>query len=193
MTTEMNFINGAYSSTSIEASFCSNLSSPFCLERNKSSVVSLVYQKSEKKPQQINYNRVVSQQQFSFIVKPILTKNKINYRPKELCSSIWELMNKHLHRHSLIPTVEGQYLSSTLIWTNAKHWIVLFCAGCNNKISIFENKYVRRNTLEKDSEVYEKIYTRLIDIMERSLELLKDQYSKKNFKWTMELKKISSK
>src|SRR5205809_74974 len=28
-------------------------------------------------------------------------------------------MSKHLHQHPLIPTVEGQYFSSTLIWTRA--------------------------------------------------------------------------
>ena len=36
---------------------------------------------------------------------------------------------------------------------------------------------------DEDEEIYEEIYTRLIDATERSLELLKDQYSKKNFKW----------
>jgi hypothetical protein len=36
---------------------------------------------------------------------------------------------------------------------------------------------------DKNSEVYEETYMRLVNIMERSLELLKDQYNKKNFKW----------
>ena len=36
-------------------------------------------------------------------------------------------MSKHLHQHPLIPTVEGQYFSSTLIWTRAVNEIYNFC------------------------------------------------------------------
>ncbi len=74
-------------------------------------------------------------------------------------------MKKHLHQHPLIPTKEGQFISSTLIWTMAVYEIYNFCqqnslpflwvylwnewysserwilwlrAGCDNKISILK-------------------------------------------------------
>src|SRR5437868_1748727 len=37
--------------------------------------------------------------------------------------------------------------------------------------------------VDENSEFYEEMYNRLIDVMERSLEILKEQQSKKNFKW----------
>ncbi|RHZ75509.1 hypothetical protein Glove_213g137 [Diversispora epigaea] len=36
-------------------------------------------------------------------------------------------MNKHLHQHPLIPTNDGQFLSSSFIWTNAVQEIYNFC------------------------------------------------------------------
>jgi hypothetical protein len=36
---------------------------------------------------------------------------------------------------------------------------------------------------DEDSLVYEKMYNRLIDVVERSLKILKDQQGKNNFKW----------
>ncbi len=35
-------------------------------------------------------------------------------------------MKKHLHQHPLISTKEGQFMSSTLIWTIAVHEIYNF-------------------------------------------------------------------
>ena len=89
---------------------------------------------NNKKPQQINYNGVAAQQQFSFInplFKPILTKDKICFCPKELHSSILELMSKHLHQHPLVPTVEGQYFSSTLIWILMAWYVSILHFGMN--------------------------------------------------------------
>ena len=36
---------------------------------------------------------------------------------------------------------------------------------------------------DEDSRIYEELYNQLIDIMEKTLEILKDQQSKGNFKW----------
>jgi hypothetical protein len=74
-------------------------------------------------------------------------------------------MNNHLHQHQLIPTINGQYLSSNEIWTtavkeiynfcqqnslpwlwvylwnewyNADHWFLWFRAECSYKLSIFK-------------------------------------------------------
>ena len=119
--------------------------------------------------QQINYNSVLAQQTFSFIdpsFKPASTKEKIIFCPKELRPLVQKFMNNHLHQHPLIPTADGQFLSSNSIWTMAveeaynfckKHslpwlwsylwnewygpadcWYLWFRAGCSNKISIFK-------------------------------------------------------
>ncbi|RHZ59378.1 hypothetical protein Glove_364g89 [Diversispora epigaea] len=123
---------------------------------------------NNKKLQQINYNGVAAQQLFSFInplFRPTLSKDKISFCPKELHLSVWKLMNKHLHQHPLIPTNDGQFLSSSFIWTNAvqeiynfcqqhsllwlwvylwnewysqERWALWFRAGCENKISILK-------------------------------------------------------
>ena len=73
---------------------------------------------NNKKPQQINYNSIAVQQLFPFIdssFKPSLNESKIIFCPKEFHSSLWKLMNKHLHQHPLIPTTDGKFLSSTSI------------------------------------------------------------------------------
>ncbi|CAB4383214.1 unnamed protein product [Rhizophagus irregularis] len=75
------------------------------------------------------------------------------------------MMNNHLHQHPLIPTINGKFLSSTQIWTEAVQEIYNFCqqnslprlwvylwnewygaerwflwlrAGCSNKLSILK-------------------------------------------------------
>ncbi len=123
---------------------------------------------NNKTPQQINYNGVVAQQQFSFIdpsFKPVLTKDKVIFCPKELRPLVWTFMNKHLHQHPLIPTIDGQFLSSNSIWSMAveeaynfckqhflpwlwvylwnewyssDRWFLWFRAGCDDKVSIFK-------------------------------------------------------
>ena len=123
---------------------------------------------SNKKPQQINYNGDAAHQLFSFIdplFRPSLTKEKLIFCPKELRSLVWKMINDHLHQHTLIPTINGQFLSSTQIWTaavqeiynfcqqnslpwlwiylwnewyNAECWFLWFRAGCNDKLSIFK-------------------------------------------------------
>jgi len=74
-------------------------------------------------------------------------------------------MNQHLHQHPLIPTINGQFLSSNSIWTmvvkemynfckqhslqwlwaylwnewyNADRWFLWFRAECNDQLSIFK-------------------------------------------------------
>jgi len=123
---------------------------------------------NNKKPQQINYNGLEAQKQFSFIdplFRPTLSKDKISFYPKEFRPRVWELMNKHLHQHPLIPITNGQFFSSIQIWTAAvqeiyyfcqqnslswlwiylwnewyssERWILWFRAGCDNKISILK-------------------------------------------------------
>ncbi|CAB4433197.1 unnamed protein product [Rhizophagus irregularis] len=122
---------------------------------------------SNKKPQQINYNGEEAHQLFSFIdplFRPII-KEKTIFCSKELRSLVWNMMNDHLHRHPLIPTVNGEFHSSIQIWTNAVEEIYNFCkqnslpwlwvylwnewynaerwylwlrAGCSDKLSIFK-------------------------------------------------------
>ena len=85
---------------------------------------------SNKVAQQVNYNGVAAQQQFSFIdplFYPSLTKEKIVFYPKEIRSLIWKMINNYLHQHQLIPTINGQYLSSTKIWITAVQEIYNFC------------------------------------------------------------------
>ncbi|RHZ46202.1 hypothetical protein Glove_629g16 [Diversispora epigaea] len=82
-----------------------------------------------------------------------------------------KLMNKHLHQHPLIPTIEGQFLSSNLIWTTAvqeiynfcrqnslpwlwyssERWSLWFRAGCN-KISILKTNMFVEAPLESFKE-----------------------------------------
>ena len=73
---------------------------------------------SNKKPQQVNYNGIVAQRQFSFIdpsFRPSLTKEKVVFCPKKIRPLVWKMMNNHLHQHSLIPTINGQFLFSIQI------------------------------------------------------------------------------
>ncbi|CAB4424214.1 unnamed protein product [Rhizophagus irregularis] len=85
------------------------------------------------------------------------------------------MMNNYLHQHPLIPTIDGKFLSSTQIWTEAVQEIYNFCqqnslprlwvylwnewygaerwflwlrAGCSNKLFNFKDQYVCRSTLE---------------------------------------------
>ncbi|RHZ84589.1 hypothetical protein Glove_79g125 [Diversispora epigaea] len=126
-----------------------------------------------------------------------------------------KLMNKHLRQHPLIPTIEGQFLSSNLIWTTAvqeiynfcrqnslpwlwyssERWSLWFRAGCN-KISILKTNMFVEAPLEnlvtfiiveqdEDSKVYEDMYCKLIKL----IDILKDQQCKKNFKWIKGIEK----
>ncbi|CAB4436244.1 unnamed protein product [Rhizophagus irregularis] len=66
----------------------------------------------------INYNGIAAQQQFSFIdslFSSSLTKEKIGFCSKEIRLLIWKMMNIHLHKHPLIPTIDMQFLFSTSI------------------------------------------------------------------------------
>ena len=84
---------------------------------------------SNKKPQQINYNGEMTHELFSFIdpsFRPT-SKEKTLFCPKELRSSVWNIMNNHFHRHPLIPTINGEFHSSTQIWTESVQEIYNFC------------------------------------------------------------------
>jgi hypothetical protein len=82
------------------------------------------------KNSQANYNGLAAQQTFSFIdpsFKPTLTKDKDCFCPKELRQLIWDFINKHLYQHPIIPTIDGQFLSSDVIWTMAVEEVCNFC------------------------------------------------------------------
>jgi len=42
---------------------------------------------------------------------------------------------------------------------------------------------------DEESQIYEELYNQLIDTTEKTLEILKDQQSKGNFKWIKDVKK----
>jgi hypothetical protein len=143
-----------------------NIKVQLCLWHIKKAVEARL--SNNKIPQQINYNSIVAQQQFSFIdpsFKPVITKDKVNFCPKDLRPLVWKFMNKHLHLHLLIPTIDGQFLSLNSIWKmaveeaynfckqhslpwlwiylwnewyNSDCWFLWFRAGCDDKISIFK-------------------------------------------------------
>ncbi|CAG8804094.1 25995_t:CDS:2 [Gigaspora margarita] len=82
------------------------------------------------KPKQINYNSQMAHNQFHFIdpeFRPQLNIANYVFCPKQFCSAIWEMMNRHLHQHPLIPTNTGQYLISQQIWTMAVQEVYNFC------------------------------------------------------------------
>ena len=105
-----------------------NIKVQLCLWHIKKAVEARL--SNNKIPQQVNYNGIAAQQQFSFIdplFRPSLTKEKIVFCPKEIRPLIWKMINNHLHQHQLIPTINDHYLSSTEIWTTAVQEIYNFC------------------------------------------------------------------
>ena len=151
---------------------------------------------SNKKPQQINYNGDAAHQLFSFIDPlfwPSLTKEKLIFCPKELRSLVWKMINDHLHQHTLIPTINGQFLSSTQIWTaavqeiynfcqqnslpwlwiylwnewyNAERWFLWFRARCNDKLSIFKtNMFVESHWSVLKRDFLYKFFRPCLDLV----------------------------
>lgn len=60
------------------------------------------------------------------------------------------------------------------------------------EINNFKQLVVQMLCIEVEDEdlvVYEEVYIRLIDVMEKTLEILKDQQDKKNFKWVKGIEK----
>ena len=103
-----------------------NIKIQLCLWHIKKAVLAKL---SSSKNSQVNYNGLVARQKFSFIdpsFKPT-TKDKGCVCPKELCQLICNFMNKHLHQHPIIPTIDGQFLSSDVIWTMAVEEAYNFC------------------------------------------------------------------
>ena len=84
-----------------------NVKIQLCLWHIKKAVLAKL---SSSKNSQVNYNGLVAQQKFSFIdpsFKPTLIKDKGCFCSKELRQLIWNFMNKHLHQHPIIPTIDG--------------------------------------------------------------------------------------
>ncbi|CAG8835667.1 31117_t:CDS:2, partial [Gigaspora margarita] len=82
------------------------------------------------KPKQIIYNSQMAHNQFHFIdpeFRPQLNIANYVFCPKQFRSAIWEMMNRHLHQHPLIPTNTGQYLTSQQIWTIVVQEVYNFC------------------------------------------------------------------
>lgn len=50
-----------------------------------------------------------------------------NFCPKELRPTVWQIMEKHLHQHPLIPTNSGQFLTSATIREEAIKDMYEFC------------------------------------------------------------------
>ncbi|CAG8748923.1 13506_t:CDS:1, partial [Cetraspora pellucida] len=74
-------------------------------------------------PQKITYKHSNGYEYFSFIDKtfvPQLPAQKGTiFCPKELRTSVWELMDKHLHLHPLIPMSSNLALTCSQIWEQA--------------------------------------------------------------------------
>ena len=86
--------------------------------------------KDSKKAQQITYNSLVAHEKFSFIettFAPTIETRSEKICPKELRKKVWEIINKHLHQHPLIPNLTGEYLTSTQIREQAVKEIYDFC------------------------------------------------------------------
>ena len=86
--------------------------------------------KDSKKAQQIIYNPFVAHEKFSFIATtfiPTIETRSEKICPKELRKNVWEIMDRHLHQHPLIPNLAGEYLTSIQIREQAVREIYEFC------------------------------------------------------------------
>ena len=74
--------------------------------------------KDSKKAQQIIYNPLVAHEKFSFIETtfiPTIETRSEKICPKELRKKVWEIIDRHLHQHPLIPNLIRNYLISIQI------------------------------------------------------------------------------
>ena len=151
---------------------------------------------NNKKPQQIHYDAKAVQQLFPFVdlsFKPSLNEGKIIFCPKEFRSLRWELMNKHLHQHPLIPTTDEKFLSSASIWKlaveeiynfckkhslpwlwvylwnkwyNSERWILWLRASCDDKLSIFKtNMFVEAHWKVLKRDFLYKFFRSQLDLV----------------------------
>ena len=56
--------------------------------------------------------------------------------PKELRKTVWDIMEKHLHLHPLIPTDKGQFLTANVIYETSVQEMYTFCKN-NSLISLW--------------------------------------------------------
>jgi len=86
--------------------------------------------RDSKKTQQIIYNSLAAHEKFPFIevtfIPTIETKSE-KICPKEFRKKVWEIMNRHLHQHPLVPNLIGEYLTSFQIREQAVKEIYDFC------------------------------------------------------------------
>jgi hypothetical protein len=87
---------------------------------------------SNKLPQKITYDGTLANKEFpNFVnINFVPTKesfNNYNFCPREYRKIVWSLMDKHLHQHPLIPTIDGQFLSSKIIREKAVFEVYQFC------------------------------------------------------------------
>ncbi|CAG8736951.1 15050_t:CDS:2, partial [Rhizophagus irregularis] len=88
-------------------------------------------------------------------VKPInLTKKKVIFCPKELCSIVWKKINKHLHEHSLISMANGQFRLLNQIWKEAVK-------------EIYDFSLIFEVAEDENLQVCKEIYKRLISTTEK--------------------------
>jgi hypothetical protein len=73
----------------------------------------------------------MAHQRFSFIdpkfIQPLMIPRNTKFCPKELRESCWNLMNIHLHQHTLIPNKNEMHESNEKIWANAVYEMYQFC------------------------------------------------------------------
>ncbi|CAG8436323.1 3850_t:CDS:2, partial [Scutellospora calospora] len=86
---------------------------------------------SNKFPQKITYKHSNGNEYFSFIDKTFVLQLPAQkgtiFCPEELRTSVWELMDKHLHLHPLIPISSNLVLTCSQIWEQAVKEIYFFC------------------------------------------------------------------
>jgi hypothetical protein len=85
--------------------------------------------KDSKKAQQIIYDPFAAREKFSFIkttFAPTIETRSEKICPKEPCKNVWEIINRHLHQHPLIPNSTGEYLTSIQIREQAVKEIYSF-------------------------------------------------------------------
>src|SRR5947207_520207 len=76
------------------------------------------------------YNGYMAHQRFSFIdpkfIQPLIIPRNTKFCPKELRTSCWNLMDIHLHQHTLIPNKNEMHKSNEKIWANSVYEMYQF-------------------------------------------------------------------
>ncbi|CAG8666059.1 11096_t:CDS:2, partial [Scutellospora calospora] len=168
-----------------------------------------------KFPLQVTYKHSNAYEYFSFIKKDFVPQFPVQkgtiFCPKELYISVWELIDKHLYLHPLIPT-SNLKLTCLQIWEQAALWMR---AGCENKVSVLKttmfieshwkdtsNNYQdtgnndqntsnnNQNTSNNDQNINDNnqiensnvFFDQLIDTIQKALDLLYEYKDTKNIK-----------